>query len=117
MKDNLGHLLNRIDDECERLCSRVPATILRCVSVETLKQVQFNELAQVLQEKAPTIWSILSIIATSSSKYVRKTDHHEHESMVLAAGLLLKARCTHMSMIPYLVSLILWQGNASKKVN
>lgn len=107
-----------IDAECDMLCSRDVASAFRKSTAEDLKKFNFDNLASDLQRTAPTVWSILCIIATPTGKYSRRTPdwHHPLECVVLAAAIILRERNVHMSAAAYVIGLILRQGNASTKV-
>ena len=110
-----------IEVECGNLCSNANPSAFRLSTAMHLKNFSFETLASELQTTAPMLWSVLHNVATPSGKYVRKrADSEFHQSnacVIIAAAMLLKERCVHMSLVPYLIGLILWQGNASTKVH
>ena len=110
-------MLQQIDNEYNKLCSNEHPTIFRGITAKDLKHISLSTLVAELQKFAPTTWTLLLAIATSNSKYSRKTPQNTAECVLIAAAILLKVRCTHMSTVGYLIGLILWQGNASKKVS
>lgn len=118
IQEALEGALNDIDRECDRLCSSDNPTSFRKASAKELEKFSFDTLAADLQKTAPTVWSVLCTIATPTGKYIRKSadSHHPAECVIIAAAILLRERCVHMSATAYLIGLILWQGNASTKV-
>ena len=96
--------------------------IFRKSSPDDLKRASLHNMSKELHSAAPMLFRILNGCATPSGSYTRKRQQQSDcqpatsSSIVVAISLLLKERCVHMSTIPYIIGLLLWQGNASNKV-
>ena len=105
-----------IDDECDHLCS-TSVSYLRG-NVSTLcDDFSWSSFEAELQQTAPTLWSVLKAAATPlGSKYVRKHEIAHHTTCIVAAGLLLNKRNSHMCGLQVLLSLLLWHGHSTTMV-
>ena len=101
----MERILDMINAECDKLCSRDIASSFKSSydSAEDLKKFNFDILHSDLQRIAPTVWSIICTVATPTGIYGSRPDcHHPIECVVLAAAIVLRECCIHMTFHSHL---------------
>jgi hypothetical protein len=74
-------------------------------------------MAKEVESRAPLMYKLLSVMSQGGSSHQRSAQStHSHEaSIVVATAILLRERNMHMNALPYILSILLWHGNASKE--
>lgn len=106
-----------IDEECSRLSSKRMSTF-RGTSSSFLEDFQWDALEEELKNTTPVLWAVLNAAVTPlGTSYVRKrTNASSIPACIMAAGILLNQRSSHMCGLQLLLSLLLWHGHATTMV-
>lgn len=123
----MKHVTTVVDRECQQLCKKKPASVLRVKSIDQLKSFSWDAVITELKKRAPTLLSILIAAAQSTRHPRRQSEPRRKKSnpvhrpwrqsvVCMAAAVLLKERNQQMCKPQSIVSTLLYAGHASKKV-
>ena len=110
----------RIRSEMKRMCSIKNPSMLRASTPEALTSFDWNKLESELELRAPSLFSLLrsatSVNVPPSKK--RKRTYRVQQSQVIGicAAILLRHRNQSMNLLQRILSVLLYNGNASKQV-
>ena len=109
-----------IQKELTRACARRSKSVLRNPTAESLINFTWEKLLSELDTCAPTFMHILRGIVQVKRRERKpvKRSYRPSEKAVLGvcAAIMLKNRNVHMNLLQCIVSLILYNGHASKQV-
>lgn len=109
----LPHLMKKLSrvlrEEMKMMCSEKTVSVLRSKSYDVLKNFKWEDLLKEMSVHAPTLAHILQSCTGKSSK--------KSAVIGVCASILLKSRCSKMSLVQKRVMLILHAGHCGKQVN
>ena len=112
----LGH---RIRNEM-KMCSIKSPSILQASTPETLASFDWNKLESELELRAPSLVTILrsaTMVNVPPSKKQKKTYRVKQKQVIgICAAILLRHRNQSMNLLQRILSVLLYNGNASKEV-
>ena len=109
----------KINNECSRLCQRQTdcVSLLRKAPLTRLLEWDWKFVIDELAQKAPTVLSVLSSIATHNDhRNAKKVGSCHYPGIVMSAAIILKERNREMTGIQSLTSLILFNSRVEKQV-
>lgn len=110
----------RIRNEMKRMCSIKKPSMLRASTPEALASFDWNKLESELQLHAPSLFSILRSATTVNvpPSKTRKKSYRVKQCQVIGtcAAILLRHRNQSMNLLQRILSVLLYNGNASKQV-
>lgn len=118
--DILTKFLDLLDGECSELCRKTQDTIspFRHFPIEKLTEFSWDELADSMKTKAPTIYKIFSrIVSHSDHRNESKKGAQHTPSICMAIALLLKERNREMCGVQSAISIALFASQVQKKVS
>lgn len=106
-----------LDEECSELCRKAPSPF-RHIPVDKLSEFTWDELADNLKSKAPTIYKIFSLIVSHSDHRNTFKKGAQHVSCIcMAIASLLKERNREMCGVQSVISIALFASQVQKKVS
>ena len=114
LKELLAAVVNELMSECDDLCGKMKVSILRKSKADDLLQFSWEELQSEWKEEAPTLYRILTAVATP--RLAAELSEDKLPSVCVAGSILLRSRNLHMSALQHLIGLILFHGNVRKQV-
>ena len=110
----LAAIVNELMRECDDLCGKKKVSILRKSKADDLLQFSWEKLQSEWKEEAPTLYRILTAVATP--RLAAELGEDKLPSVCVAGSILLRSRNLHMSALQHLIGLILFHGNVRKQV-
>ena len=111
-----------VQKEMKFLCSKRANSVLRATSEKKLSTFTWDQLAEELEEKAPTFYAMLmafvSVKRRKRTKTRRPNSRCVSDTTVLGvcAGILLRHSNHHMNLVQRIIALILHSGHSAKEV-
>ena len=105
-----------IDAECQGLCKKENASILRHISPADLVELKLEKLKGELCLKAPMLTKLLSNICKSKRSKSKSQVRVDEEVVPTVASVILYSRCPEMSALAYRLGLILRHAGAGTLV-
>ena len=122
--DNLRELLFKqfvaqIDSECSQLCQRQPkSSVYLKILQAPLADFNWKVFVEDLQNKAPTFFQLLSIIASHGDhRNKTKVGDTHNPGICMAAAVILKERNREMNGVQSILSLLLFTSHVNKQVH
>ena len=116
----LTKFLELINQECNELCRKNPASVslFRRVPVDKLSEFSWDALVNEFQYKAPTIYQIFTtVVSHNDHRNATKKGAQHNPSICMAAATLLKERNREMCGVQSVVSIALYMSQVQKKVS
>ena len=113
-------VLNIVSSESGVLCKRSPEnrSCFCKVPLETMEEFEWAKYITELQNKAPTLLRLIStIVQHNDHRNATKHSDHHHPRIYMAVAVLMKERNREMCGIQSLITLLLFRGQAQKKVS
>ena len=119
--DNLRELLFKqfvaqIDSECSQLCQRQPkSSVYLKILQAPLADFNWKVFVEDLQNKAPTFFQLLSIIASHGDhRNKTKVGDTHNPGICMAAAVILKERNREMNGLQSILSLLLFTSHVNR---
>ena len=113
--DTRKHIIHKVgkvvQSEVAALCSGKRKSVFQCQSKEELTRFKFQDVIHEMQERAPTLLSIL-LDATKT----RRSRPNRTAVITICTAMICKLRRPEMSVAQKILSLILYAGHSAKKV-
>lgn len=106
------NILQVIRMECASLCEKRRPSLLRKCTKEKLTSFTWTSFHRELQDRAPTLLSILKCAARPR----RSRSDPSLPGIGLAAAVLLKQRNKELNLVQSIVAVMLYAGHSAKKV-
>ena len=103
----LAAVVNELMRECDHLCGKKKVSTLR-----KSKAFSWEKLQSEWKEEAPTLYQILTAVATP--RLAAEFSEDKLPSVCVTGSILLRSRNLHMSALQHLIGLILFHGNVRK---
>ena len=114
-------ILERVDAECQFLCSTSKfESVLRRHGKDDIMNFSWQVMIDEWTKHAPFLHAILNMIVGGvKTRNLAKgaTVEARYPSICAAGAILLKKRCTHMSLLHHLVGVLLYHGDVKKTVS
>lgn len=110
-------VLDVIGEESTSLCKRNPASPFRRIPIDSFETFCWGDYYNELDQKAPLLSRIVTgIVKHNDHRNKNKKGTHHIPGVCMAIAILLKERNREMCGIQSLLSLILFQSHAQKRV-
>ena len=110
-----------IRKELKRMCAITKPSMLRASTPEALASFNWNKLESELESRAPSLFSVLrsaTVVNVPPSKARKKTYRVKQSQVIgICAAILLRHRNQSMNLVQRILSVLLYNGCASKQVN
>ena len=108
-------LLDKIDEECSKLCQRRSdsPSLFRKVPVTEMSDFKWDRFLDELRSKAPTLFQVLSTIASRNDHRNEHKCGHTHNA---GSAIVLKERNREMCGVQSIISLLLFSSHVDKQV-
>ena len=103
-------LKTRIKHEMKTLMKTSQASVFQS-SKEGLKSFNWGMLRLALEQSAPTLWTILSLLVAKSSDSVPNVP-----LVCVFASMVMKQHCKDLDFVQHAISLVLYGNGSSKEV-
>ena len=105
------------DDKLELLCNRRTMWRLRTNDFDGLKNSNWNELIEEMDQKCPEVLDVMITICLPKNKvFTQDFLDKISRKITLCYGILMQSRCKELSLIKRMLTVILTEGAASKQV-
>ena len=110
-----------IQKELKRMCAITKPSMLRASTPKAFASFDWNKLESELESRAPTLLSVLrsaTVVNVPPSKARKKTYRVKQSQVIgICAAILLRYRNQSMNLVQRILSVLLYNGCASKQVN
>ena len=113
-------VLDTVLNECGDLCRKGPnnTTCFRNIPLEKMEEFEWSKCIEELHKKAPTLLRLLStIVQHNDHRNTSKRGDRHNPGISMAVAVLLKERNREMCGLQSLIALLLFKGQAHKKVS
>ena len=113
-------VLDMVSIECGALCQKIPqnSTSFRNIPLENMEEFEWAKCIEELNNKAPILLRLFStIVQHNDHRNASKRGDRHYPGICMAVAVLIKERNREMCGIQSLITLLLFKGQAHKKVN